>query len=84
MIMLERYKDNAFIFDHTPDGDFVVVYPTKADPHFMFYLKTEDGSLYELGLPNETRQEVMAQIINMNLDNYWVDTTDWANQVYGS
>ena len=79
---LERYKANSFIFDHKPEGDFIVFYPVKTHPYFEFFLKTEDDELYELGLPKEVKQEIMGEIINMNLDDYWIDTTDYANLIY--
>lgn len=82
MVKLERFNDNSFIFDHQPDGDFVVVYPTKQRPYFSFYIHTfDDDQFYELEIPKEQKMEIIGQIKNMNLDNYWEDLTDWTQVV---
>lgn len=80
--MFERFKDNAFIFDRKPEGEFIVVYPTKEYPHFSFYIKAlNDDTLYELTLPENKRWEIINTIKNMKLDNYWEDPTDWTQVI---
>ena len=83
----KRFKSNAFIFESFTDHDFVVVYPTKAYPHFGFYYVEHgcpdyDLTKYELELPKDEKYEIMGIIKNMNLDNYWEDPTDYANMIY--
>lgn len=82
----KRFKSNAFIFKSFDDHDFVVVYPTKQNPHFSFYYvkhdQKENLNKYELWLPSDEKWEVIGIIKSMNLDNYWEDPTDWANQIY--
>ena len=82
----KRFASNAFIFKSFEDHDFVVVYPTKAYPHFGFYYvehdQTDPLDHIELGLPKDEKWEIIGIIKSMNLDNYWEDPTDWANQIY--
>lgn len=82
----KRFASNAFIFKSFEDHDFVVVYPTKQNPHFGFYYvehdQTDPLDHIELGLPKDEKWEIIGIIKSMNLDNYWEDPTDWANQIY--
>ena len=82
----KRFASNAFIFKSFEDHDFVVVYPTKQNHHFGFYYvehdQTDPLDHIELGLPKDEKWEIIGIIKSMNLDNYWEDPTDWANQIY--